>query len=60
MADEQKPGEGFYPGAQYVCSCPEPVTKLESISGRVVATLESGMKMIVPRANPKRDEKETA
>ena len=41
MMFERAPGE-------YVCECPEPVKKLEVRRGKVVATLESGMKFIVP------------
>ena len=37
-------------GCQYICECPEPVKKLEVKRGKVVATLESGMKFIVPSA----------
>ena len=33
---------------EYVCELPERVTKLENRRGKVVATLESGMKFIVP------------
>jgi hypothetical protein len=35
-------------GCAYVCECPEAVKKLEVRRGKVVATLESGMKFIVP------------
>ncbi|WP_316176169.1 hypothetical protein [Bradyrhizobium sp. SZCCHNRI1073] len=33
---------------EFVCELPERVTRLETRRGKVVATLESGMKFIVP------------
>ena len=35
-------------GYQFVCEAPERAVKLETKRGRVVATLESGMKFILP------------
>jgi hypothetical protein len=36
---------------EYVCEMPERVTSLERRRGKIVATLESGMKFIVPEGH---------